>query len=133
MTTQQNMETFLAPIEDPENPAMKQVYDTTQQQWGKVLTPVKVFNARMPAEFAQFVGMIAQLYQKLTLPKETAFLVSQRVANINICTFCIDIARAVTIKSSMNQAKFDALEQYSTCPLFTEAERAALDYATELA
>jgi alkylhydroperoxidase family enzyme len=32
----------------------------------------------------------------------------------------------------MNQAKFDALEQYSTSPLFTEPERAALDYVTEL-
>jgi alkylhydroperoxidase family enzyme len=32
----------------------------------------------------------------------------------------------------MNQAKFDALEQYSTSPLFTDAERAALDYVTEL-
>ena len=47
---------------------MTQVYEMTQQHWGKVLTPVKVFNARMPAEFAQFVGMIAQLHQKLTLP-----------------------------------------------------------------
>jgi len=33
----------------------------------------------------------------------------------------------------MNQAKFDALELYSTSPLFTDAERAALDYVTELA
>ena len=32
----------------------------------------------------------------------------------------------------MNEAKFDALEQYRTSPLFTEAERAALDYVTEL-
>jgi len=32
----------------------------------------------------------------------------------------------------MNQAKFDALEQYRTSSLFTEAERAALDYVTEL-
>jgi alkylhydroperoxidase family enzyme len=32
----------------------------------------------------------------------------------------------------MDQAKFDALEQYSTSPLFTDAERAALDYVTEL-
>jgi alkylhydroperoxidase family enzyme len=32
----------------------------------------------------------------------------------------------------MNQAKFDALEQYSTSPLFTDAERAALNYVTEL-
>ena len=30
------------------------------------------------------------------------------------------------------QAKFDALEDYATSSLFTEADRAALDYVTEL-
>jgi alkylhydroperoxidase family enzyme len=132
MTTEQKMETFLQPIENPEDPIMKQVYEMTRQQWGKVLTPVKVFIARMPTEFGQFTTMMAQLEQKLTLPKETAFLIRQRVANINICSFCIDISRAVIIKSSMNEAKFDALEQYRSSPLFTDAERAALDYVTEL-
>ena len=130
--TQQNMGTFLAPIENPEDPVMKQVYEMTEKQYGKVLTPVKVFAARMPVEFAQFGGMIDQLDQKLTLPKETVHLVRQRVANINVCSFCIDIGRAVTIKSSMNEAKFDSLEQYKTSLLFTDAERAALDYVTEL-
>jgi hypothetical protein len=38
----------------------------------------------------------------------------------------MDIGRWVTIKGSMNQAKFDALEQYNTSPLFTDAERVAL-------
>ena len=32
----------------------------------------------------------------------------------------------------MNQAKFDTLEQYGTSSLFTDAERAALDYVTKL-
>ena len=32
----------------------------------------------------------------------------------------------------MNEAKFDALEQYSTSVLFNDTERAALDYVTEL-
>jgi alkylhydroperoxidase family enzyme len=32
----------------------------------------------------------------------------------------------------MNEAKFEALEDYRTSPLFTEAQRAALDYVTEL-
>ena len=32
----------------------------------------------------------------------------------------------------MNQAKFDALDQYRTSALFNDAERAALDYVTEL-
>jgi hypothetical protein len=55
------------------------------------------------------------------------------VARINVCLFCIDIGRSFTIKASMNEAKFDALEQYGLSPLFTDAERAALDYVTELA
>ncbi|HYZ58636.1 MAG TPA: hypothetical protein VE544_03185 [Nitrososphaeraceae archaeon] len=81
-TSQQNMETFLPSIEDPEDQVMKQVYEMTRQQWGKVLTPVKVFSARMSPEFVQFAAMVAQLDQKLTLPRETAYLVRERVANI---------------------------------------------------
>src|SRR5437763_7025724 len=59
-------------------------------------------------------------------------LIREQVARTNICLFCIDIGRSFTIKASMNEAKFDALEQYRTSPLFTDAERAALDYVTEL-
>ena len=44
----------------------------------------------------------------------------------------MDIGRSFTIKASMNQAKFDALEEYRTSAFFTDAERAALDYVTEL-
>ena len=44
----------------------------------------------------------------------------------------MDIGRAVVIKASINEAKFDALDEYRTSSLFTEAERAALDYVTEL-
>ena len=59
-------------------------------------------------------------------------LIREQVAHTNVCLFCIDIGRYYAIKASMNEAKFDALDQYSTSPLFTEAERAALDYVTEL-
>jgi alkylhydroperoxidase family enzyme len=59
-------------------------------------------------------------------------LIREQVARLNICEFCIDIGRSLAIQASMNEAKFDALEDYRTSPLFTEAERAALDYTTEL-
>ncbi len=59
-------------------------------------------------------------------------LIREQVAHINVCEFCMDIGRYITMKASMNQAKFDALDQYRTSPLFSEAERAALDYVTEL-
>src|SRR3989442_4124259 len=71
--------------------------------------------------------------RKLQLPPETVMLVREHVARINVCLFCIDIGRSFTIKGSMNQAKFDALEQYRTSPLFTDAERTLLDYVTALA
>jgi alkylhydroperoxidase family enzyme len=73
-----------------------------------------------------------KLEKKLMLPAETAMLIREQVARINVCLFCIDIGRSSTIQASMNQAKFDALEHYATSPLFTDGERAALDYVTEL-
>lgn len=126
------MDTFLPPIENPQGLTMKFVYAMTRRQFGKVLTPVKVVSARLPLAFAFFSAKIGKLDKKLLLPPETALLIREHVARINLCLFCIDIGRSFTIKASMNQAKFDALEQYRTSPLFTEAERAALDYVTEL-
>jgi alkylhydroperoxidase family enzyme len=124
--------TYLPPIEKPKGLMMKLAYAMTRRQFGKVMTPLKVFAARMPIAFGRFYGKISALDKKLVLPAETQMLIRQQVARINVCLFCIDIARYFTIKASMNQEKFDALEQYRASSLFTDAERAALDYATEL-
>jgi alkylhydroperoxidase family enzyme len=126
------MNTFLPPIENPKGLIMNLAYYFTRRQFGKVLTPLKVHSARLPPAFGLFYSKISKLDQKLTLPPETALLIRHQVARINVCLFCIDIARSFTIKASMNEAKLDALDQYNTSPLFTDAERAALDYVTEL-
>jgi alkylhydroperoxidase family enzyme len=123
---------FLPPIERPEGLIKKLVYYFVRRQFGKVLTPVKVFSARMPSGFGLFSGKIAQLDKKLQLPRETVFLIREQVARLNVCLFCIDIGRSFTIQASMNEAKFNALEQYRSSPLFTDAERSALDYVTAL-
>jgi alkylhydroperoxidase family enzyme len=124
--------TFLPAIEKPEGLIMKLAYFFTRRQFGKVLTPVKVHSARLPAAFGMFYGKIGQLDKKLTLPRETVLLVREQVARINVCEFCVDIGRSFTIKASMNEAKFDALGEYRTSALFSEKERAALDYVAEL-
>src|SRR5260221_3712902 len=126
------MDTFLPPIEKPNGLMMKLAYYFTRRQFGKVLTPLKVHSARLPSAFGLFYTKIAQLDKKLTLPPETVLLIREQVARINVCLFCMDIGRSLTIKASMSEAKFDALEQYSASHLFTDAERAALDYVTEL-
>lgn len=126
------MATYLPPIEQPRGFINKIVYSMSKKQFGKVPTPVKVVYARMPAAFGMFVAKISKLDKKLTLPAETQFLIREQVAHINVCEFCMDIGRYFVVKSSMNEAKFDALPAYQTSPLFNEAERAALDYVTEL-
>ena len=126
------MDTFLAPIENPASPVMRMVYGMSRRQFGKVMTPLKVFMARMPLAFGMFYGKISKLDKKLELPPETQMLVRERVARLNVCLFCIDIGRAIAIKARLNEAKFDALEEYATNPLFSLAERALLDYVTEL-
>jgi len=126
------MDTFLPPIEKPQGLIMKLAYYFTRRQFGKVLTPLKVHSARLPAAFGLFYTKIGKLDKKLLLPPETVLLIREQVARINICLFCMDIGRSFAIKATMNEAKFDALEQYSTSPLFSDAERAALDYVTEL-
>jgi alkylhydroperoxidase family enzyme len=100
-------DTFLPPIEKPGGTIMKLVYAITRRQFGKVLTPLKVFSARLPLAYGLFYAR-------------------------NICLFCIDIARSFAIKTSMNQARFDALDQYQSSLLFSNSERALLEYVTEL-
>jgi len=124
--------TYLPPIENPQGMMLKLVYAMSRRQFGKVMTPLKVFVARMPLAFGMFVGKISKLDKKLELPPETIMLVRERVARLNVCLFCIDIGRAYAIQSRMNEAKFDAMDDYATSPLYNDAERALLDYVTSL-
>ena len=67
-----SMETFLPPIEKPQGLIMKLAYYFTRREFGKVLTPLKVHSARLPAAFGLFYTKIASLDKKLTLSPETA-------------------------------------------------------------
>ena len=89
---------------------MKLAYYFSRRQFGRVLTPIKVHSARLPSAFGLFYGKVGQLDKKLTLPPELVMLIREQVARINFCLFCMDIGRSFTIKASMNEAKFDALE-----------------------
>jgi len=127
------MTTYLAPIEKPKGLMLKLVYTFTRRQFGKVATPIAVFSARMPNGFLSFYGKVSRLDKKLRLPADTATLIREHVASTNLCFYCMDASRWYAMrKSPENAARFDALADYRTSPLFTEAERAALDYVTEL-
>jgi alkylhydroperoxidase family enzyme len=127
------MTPLLSPIDKPRHPMLKLGYLFTRKQFGTVPGPLSVFCARVPFAFTRFYGKVSKLDRKLSLPADTALLIRQQVARTNVCAFCIDANRWAAIRSSAaNEAKFDALGDYHASPLFTDAERAALDYATEV-
>jgi alkylhydroperoxidase family enzyme len=112
---------------------LKVVYFFTRRQFGKVATPIAVFSARMPTGFLSFYGKVSRLDKKLQLSADTAVLIREHVASINGCLYCMDASRwYANRKSPDNAARFDALPRYRTSPLFSAAERAALEYASEL-
>ena len=127
------MAVFLPPVERPKGLIIRLAYYFTRKKFGKVFGPLSVFSARMPLAFTFFYGKVASLDKKLALSHDTAMLIRERVASINGCLFCMDATRYAALKKSMNnKGKFDALDQYRSSSLFTDPERAALDYVTEL-
>lgn len=126
------MSPFLAPVEKPHGLMLKLAYFFTRKQFGKTITPLKVMAARLPTGFGMFYPKVEQLNKQLELPLETQLLFRHRVAVLTQCPFALDSHRWALVKWSVKEEKFEALESYRTNPLFSEAERAALDYITEL-
>ena len=127
------MTPLLTPVDKPGHPLLKLGYLFTRKQFGTVPGPLSVFCARMPFAFTRFFSRVSMLDKKLNLSGDTALLIRQQVARINVCEFCIEGSRYAAIRRSPElEAKFDALGSYESSPLFTEAERAALQFATEV-
>ena len=127
------MATYLPPVDRPKGLLKKLTYGVMRRMFGIVPTGTKVFTARMPNAFMTFYAKSYRLDKKLRLPSATASIVRHQVARINTCTACMDIGRYYGLKQSPETlARLDAVSDYETSPLFTDAERAALDYAREL-
>lgn len=127
------MSPYLTPIEKPNGVMLKLLYRILGRQFGTVPSWLTVFSARMPLTFTNWMGKVYRLNKKLTLPPDTVALVRTRVDSINVCTWCMDAGRWYAInKTPHNVPKLDALREYRTSPLFSDRERAALDFATEL-
>ena len=111
---------------------MQRVYSLCQATFGGVIGPASVYWARLPVGFFQFYATMAELDRELVLPPELALLVRHQVSRLNGCPFCTDATRAGALRASMDASKFDHLAAYESDPGYTDRERVALDYVTEL-
>ncbi|MDO1448408.1 carboxymuconolactone decarboxylase family protein [Rhodocytophaga aerolata] len=125
------METRLTPIEQPAG-LMKLMYAFSKYLFGKVLSPLKIAYARLPLGFSLFSNKISRLEKKMVLKRELVLLIRHHVAQINTCSFCMDIGIAFALKAHQNTEKFYHLDELMTSPLYSDADRAALLFAQEL-
>lgn len=121
----------LEPIEKPKGLKMRLAFAMTKRQFGKVMTPMKVMFPRMPGVLKLSYEMQKFEMNGLRLEHELRAMVALLAAQINGCSFCVDIGRAVAVGRELPMEKFNALADYRTSPLFSERERAALAYAEE--
>jgi len=121
----------LAPIDRPKGLAARIAYRVSRRRWGRVLTSMKVVNARMPKSFRSAYEL-AKLEEKgLSLEPALRLLVKAHVARLNGCNFCVDLAQAAAVEKQLPLEKHRALDDYRTSSLFSPRERAALAYAEE--
>ena len=121
----------LAPIERPKGFMMRLAYWGMQRQFGKVMTPVKVMSTRVPESLKPTAAIVKFSTKGLRLDPSLVLLIGDLASQINGCAFCLDLGRAMALRSHVDMKKFEALMDYKTSPLFTERERAALAYAEE--
>jgi alkylhydroperoxidase family enzyme len=123
----------LAPIDRPKGLMLKFLYRFMRRQFGKPPGWLTVFGARMPLAYTSWMGKVYKLNKKLVLSPDTERLVRARVDSINMCTWCMDAGRWYTINHQPhNLPKLDAIDEYQVSSLFSDKERAALDFASEL-
>jgi AhpD family alkylhydroperoxidase len=99
------------------------------RKYGRTLSPSWLWG-RLPAHFGGMLLMLG-LFQRKRFPVDAALrsLVSARVAQLNGCAFCVDLNAYNLLKATGSADKAAAVAQWRESDLYTEGERAALDYA----
>lgn len=128
---EESLKPRLAPIEHPKGFMMRLAYWGMKRQFGKVMTPVKVMSTRVPESLKPTAAIVKFSTKGLRLDPSLVLLIGDLASQINGCAFCLDLGRAMALRSHLDMKKFEALRDYKTSPLFTERERAALAYAEE--
>jgi alkylhydroperoxidase family enzyme len=128
------MTAYLAPIDKPRSLRLRLLAVALKRVFGKAPSWLTVWSARMPFSFTTWVGKVNSLNKKLTVDPDLVVLLRARVDDVNTCLQCQDAGRWYVNKKRPHLAvKLDALFDYRRSAMYSVEERAALDFATELA
>ena len=122
----------LEPVEHPRGLMLRLAYWMIRRRLGKVITPLKVVQARVPKSLRASYEISKLMEHGFSLDRNLQFLLHTHISEVNECHFCIDIAQAMALREGGSLDKIKRLAHYRADPAFTAAERAALAYAEEV-
>lgn len=120
----------LEPVDRPPSLLARVMSFGMRHRLGKVITPARVVYNRVPRAW-NVAWALLRLHASFRLEPALALLVQARVAFLNGCAFCEDIARAFAVQQRIGTERFAALAEWESSGAFDERERAALAYADE--
>lgn len=122
----------LAPIDRPGSWLVRLFNWFMRLRFGKVMMPSRVIYARWPKLLWRQAPLYQLVSSGLSLDQDLRHLIEVQVSTFNQCTFCADLHRADATLMKVTQQKMAAIDSFETHAIFSERERAALRYVTEI-
>jgi AhpD family alkylhydroperoxidase len=99
------------------------------RKYGQTLAPSWLWG-RLPGHFVGLLFMLG-MFQRKRFPVDAALrsLISVRVAQLNGCAFCVDLNSYNLLQATGSTAKAETVHHWRESELYSDRERAALDYA----
>ena len=119
----------LAPLPPEHTPELKEQFETSRKRMGFIPNSMLIMQ-RSPKMVRGFTQMSAAIWDpegKVDLKLKR--LISHVASRSAGCKYCMAHTAEGAAKLGVEQQKLDAVWNYQTSPLFTAAERAALDVA----
>lgn len=108
------------------------IFWAQKRKYGQSLLPSKLWGRSSPLIFG--LQVFYRTIDRKSSPLEPALraLLNVKVSQINHCAFCSDISQSLLLKHGITADKIEALKDFNNSNLFTEKEKAALDYAVAI-
>jgi uncharacterized peroxidase-related enzyme len=118
------------PLPADANPDLKDTMKTYQNYLGYVPNSVLIMQHR-PKLVKALAQMASAVWDKESSEVDLGFkrLLAYMASRTHGCNYSMAHAAEASHRVGMDDAKLEAVVDYRTSPLFTEAERAALDFA----
>ncbi len=123
---------LVEPLKREEAPELEDHFKVWEERMGYLPDPLMAM-ARKPKIVRAMAQLSEAVHNDCTLPPDVRGLVGQIASKVHGCMYCLAHTAANSERYGVSLEKIDAVWEFETSPLFTEAERAALRFAVAAA